>query len=138
MRQQQSGTGMSNLDAADLLLGLNSPYSTFRDVATDGPSFAPSAVATQSDRAAVDSGSPWLVNPMATQHAGEFMIESQDVDMSLLGLDMMPWFEGYESVFDHVDLASPGLDSPANAQNDAGSLPSAIGGSGRDVGRPGE
>jgi len=24
---------------------------------------------------------------------GDFLIESQDVDMSLLGLDMLPWFD---------------------------------------------
>lgn len=26
---------------------------------------------------------------------GDMMIESQDVDMSMLGLDMMPWFDSY-------------------------------------------
>ena len=29
------------------------------------------------------------------QTFGDMMIESQDVDMSMLGLDMMPWFDSY-------------------------------------------
>lgn len=37
---------------------------------------------------------------------GDFLIESQDVDMSLLGLDMLPWFDAPSGdlmpVFDEV------------------------------------
>jgi hypothetical protein len=29
----------------------------------------------------------------AEESFGDFLIESQDVDMSLLGLDMLPWFD---------------------------------------------
>ena len=41
---------------------------------------------------------PNLWNPNSTssmQPFGDMMIESQDVDMSMLGLDMMPWFDSY-------------------------------------------
>ena len=42
------------------------------------------------------------------QPFGDMMIESQDVDMSMLGLDMMPWFDSYPT----HDLA--GLFDPAS------------------------
>ena len=49
---------------------------------------------------------------------GDMMIESQDVDMSLLGLDMMPWFDSYQShgfteLFGNVSQASPATISGA-------------------------
>lgn len=34
-------------------------------------------------------------NPNGLQPFGDMMIESQDVDMSMLGLDMMPWFDSF-------------------------------------------
>lgn len=45
---------------------------------------------------------------------GDFLIESQDVDMSLLGLDMLPWFDApggdLMPVFDNgeIDLRDTG------------------------------
>jgi hypothetical protein len=32
-------------------------------------------------------------NNAVEESFGDFLIESQDVDMSLLGLDMLPWFD---------------------------------------------
>ena len=52
---------------------------------------------------------PNLWNPNSTsslQPFGDMMIESQDVDMSMLGLDMMPWFDSYPS-HDYSGLFDP-------------------------------
>jgi hypothetical protein len=51
---------------------------------------------------------------------GDMMIESQDVDMSMLGLDMMPWFDLFPThgmmgggyAFDQGDSNTGGADGP--------------------------
>lgn len=52
---------------------------------------------------------------------GDMMIESQDVDMSMLGLDMMPWFDSYPThdlmgsyPYDPTHHASGGAGGPSN------------------------
>lgn len=50
----------------------------------------------------------------------DMMIESQDVDMSMLGLDMMPWFDSYPThdmmgFFDASGHATGGVDDPEHA-----------------------
>lgn len=43
---------------------------------------------------------------------GNMMIESQDVDMNMLGLDAMPWFDAYPmSLFDPNQQATGGAGS---------------------------
>ena len=56
----------------------------------------------------------WNPNNPAMQHFGDMMIESQDVDMSMLGLDMMPWFDSYPT-HDMAGLFDPGGGGPADA-----------------------
>lgn len=104
-----ASTGPASNGDAELLLGLNSPYqsgpsntNTSHSTPGLGPNFTPDA---SSFRAA-------SLNPNTTGNVGDFnnpygnqdpldmnfsdmMIESQDVDMSMLGLDMMPWFNSY-------------------------------------------
>ena len=41
------------------------------------------------------------------QTFGDMMIESQDVDMSVLGLDMMPWFDSYLPPHDLAGFFDP-------------------------------
>lgn len=55
------------------------------------------------------------------QPFGDMMIESQDVDMSMLGLDMMPWFDApYGSGPDMMGLfdTNVGGDSITGAQQE--------------------
>ena len=59
-----------------------------------------------------------------SQNFGDMMIQSQDVDMSMLGLDMMPWFDSYPtqdlnlSMFDPAGT-STGVDTSAGASTSA-------------------
>lgn len=60
-------------------------------------------------------GTPGGANYFAGTQFGNMMIESQDVDMSLLGLDMLPWFDvpiGNETMglFDGVGVDGVGVD----------------------------
>ena len=64
----------------------------------------------------------WHENSSAMQSFGDMMIESQDVEMSMLGLDTMPWFDSYST--NQLD----GLSNPASG-TDADSV-------GRDGGEP--
>jgi hypothetical protein len=49
------------------------------------------------------------------QPFGDMMIESQDVDMSMLGLDMMPWFDApYGSGSEMMGLFDPNVNGDAN------------------------
>ena len=49
------------------------------------------------------------------QPFGDMMIESQDVDMSMLGLDMMPWFDApYGSGPDMMGLFDTNVNSDTN------------------------
>jgi hypothetical protein len=62
-------------------------------------------------------GSPWFIHPHfvqgnndnnSMQPFGDMTIESQDVDMSMLGLDMMPWFDGLQGVNMSGFMQDPG------------------------------
>ena len=70
---------------ASLLLGLNNHYTTSTNSTPGG--LMPFAAPSQSYPQA--GGIPY--NTMHT--FGDMMIESQEMDMSLLGLNMMPWFD---------------------------------------------
>ena len=50
---------------------------------------------------------------------GDMMIESQDVDMSMLGLDMMPWFDSYPT-HDMMGLFDPNATGGADGSGAAG------------------
>jgi hypothetical protein len=55
---------------------------------------------------------------------GDFLIESQDVDMSLLGLDMLPWFDAPSGdlmpVFDEaLEVGHVGDEFHGREKNDA-------------------
>ena len=95
---------------ADLLLGLGSPYRQ-----DGGNTRLPSVGAAQVPQIQQTLSGPASYNGMGTmmvpsmfnnvfpdqpgmQHfSGDMMIESQEMDMSMLGLDMMPWFDSYPS-----------------------------------------
>lgn len=52
----------------------------------------------------------WQSEHNAAQPFGDMMIESQDIDMNMLGLDMMPWFDAaheYSEFFDSGNHQSP-------------------------------
>lgn len=61
----------------------------------------------------------WDADNPSIQPFGDMMIESQDVDMSMLGLEMMPWFEPSQDFsgwgFDTGGQPSPADGSGANA-----------------------
>lgn len=102
-----NGTTGSNDNSADPFLGLNSPYPN----ANNTPNAHDNTFALQPndmngtqhpDFATVGPGSDgfsdWNYNALwntdtSIPSFGDMMIESQDIDMSALGLDMMPWFE---------------------------------------------
>ena len=116
-------TGSAVSDAS-LLLGLNNPY----------PSNMPSSSIMQQyhssnstpnmhERANVQQNNAY---PAPSQQAtigqysdmqpfGDMTIESQDVDMSMLGLDMMPWFDApYGSGPDMMGLFDTNVNSDTN------------------------
>ncbi|KAK0254645.1 hypothetical protein B0A54_13636 [Friedmanniomyces endolithicus] len=111
MQPQQSNVSTAD---ANLLLGLGSPY-TSNLVTPAGTSLA------FGQNASVPVGGPGLLAHQPfdmpyglypsngyTQNFGDMMIESQDVDMSMLGLDMnMPWFDAFPT----PDMVSSFFDS---------------------------
>ncbi|KAK3074215.1 hypothetical protein LTR53_003502 [Teratosphaeriaceae sp. CCFEE 6253] len=93
-RQQSS---ISTADA-DLLLGLGSPYRSGHGTPTGASSlaFTPNLVASNGESAAHQAPNMAFGLYPSVGHYGDMMIESQDVDMSMLGLDMnMPWFDAF-------------------------------------------
>lgn len=86
---------------ADLLLGLGSGYTTPAATQTFTPTANAGALQTN----------PYF-DQANMQDFGDMMIESQDVDMSMLGLDMhMPWFNAYPDMGSYLDgagQAAPG------------------------------
>lgn len=100
-----STNGVSTSDA-NLLLGLNSPYGASPNMqpyqqpsmhtVPNGNAYGHSAAWGQGDFSQGDM-----------QNFGDMMIESQDVDMSMLGLDMMPWFDSYPT-HDMLNMFDPG------------------------------
>lgn len=105
-----NGTAVSNPD--DMLLGVNSQYhpSPNPTVASSN-TFGmppPTSTGTPTDGGYTSGvsngsgafgnwnyGSLWNPNNAGMNPFGDMMIESQDVDTSMLGLDMMPWFDSY-------------------------------------------
>jgi len=51
--------------------------------------------------------SPYF-SQLDSQNFGDMMIQSQDVDMSMLGLDMMPWFDSYPTHDLSLGMFDPG------------------------------
>lgn len=97
---------------ADLLLNLHSPYATGNSPApggTAGSSYFSAALQSQrpghafspmhSSNLSLNSPPGATTNttgagpPSISMHFGDMMIESQDIDVSALGDDMMPWLE---------------------------------------------
>lgn len=106
---QPTGPGTSD---ADLLLNLHSPYNSNNTGSSPAfPQQPPRAQNFTTNDPHQNSfnhlaGANWnyanLWNPLdfsqgpnGMQPFGDMMIESQDVDMSMLGLDMMPWFDNF-------------------------------------------
>lgn len=54
---------------------------------------------------------------------GNMMIESQDVDMSMLELDMMPWFDSYPTTHDMMHLFDPHSHATSGVDERDGSGP---------------
>lgn len=115
---------------ASLLLGLGSSYQPNNTVHATSNSMA-NFTPQQSDGCAasfailsqpLNMGLPWpsyFVNGSSSmQNFGDMMIESQDVDMSMLGLDMMPWFDSYPThdVMNIFDAAG-GAQDPQGTQH---------------------
>lgn len=116
-----SGSAVSD---ASLLLGLNNPYATNMH----SPSMLQQYHSSNStpsvhDRAPLQQNNSY---PLPAQNSdmgpypemqpfGDMMIEAQDVDMSMLGLDMMPWFDApYGSSSDMMGLFDTNLNGDAN------------------------
>jgi hypothetical protein len=64
-------------------------------------------------------------NAVSEESFGDFLIESQDVDMSLLGLDMLPWFDAPSGdlmpVFDEaLDVGNVGAGYDSHEKHDGG------------------
>lgn len=109
------GSGISNQNSTDLLLGLNAAYhrnshgsarpatNAFGDHNQHSSTSADMGTAfSNTSGSAGQAFQAWnyanLWNPnngSAMQPFGDMMIESHDVDMSVLGLDMLPWFDSY-------------------------------------------
>ncbi|KAI7686730.1 hypothetical protein KC353_g20498, partial [Hortaea werneckii] len=129
-----TASGVSAADA-DLLLGLGSPYTqpnssshqtpgsnslpfTNQGSSVDPPNNYP-LTQGPGDMAAGNFANPYF-GQLDSQNFGDMMIQSQDVDMSMLGLDMMPWFDSYPthdlnlSMFDPAGTTT-GVDTSAGA-----------------------
>lgn len=135
-------------NSTDLLLDLNSPYqnSSHHGDATNDPyalhrtttqnslngshhqndftSVDPSNSTSHQDFSNWNYGSLWDADNASMHPFGDMMIESQDVDMSMLGLEMMPWFEPNENFsgwgFDTGGQPSPADGTGTNASAGAG------------------
>lgn len=113
-----TGNSISNdTNDASLLLNLNSPYNQ-----TNVIPYSPGLMSDPNNP--YSSGPITLMDynnlpPTTMPDFGDMMIESQDVDMSMLGLGMMPWFESYPtpdmlSMFD-----TSGQETSSGAQQDS-------------------
>jgi len=97
-----SSSQVSNADA-DLLLGLGSPYnqpngSSSHQRPASGPGLSYPLDTTGYPTPTQTNNAlpfPFYTGQVEMQNFGDMLIESQDVDMSMLGLDMMPWFDSY-------------------------------------------
>ena len=117
-----SGSAVSD---ASLLLGLNNPNSSNMPSPSIMQQFHSSnSTPNMHERASAQQSNAY---PQPTQHAdltqysdiqpfSDMTIESQDVDMSMLGLDMMPWFDApYGSGPDMMGLFDTSMNGDANA-----------------------
>ncbi|KAK4505751.1 hypothetical protein PRZ48_003716 [Zasmidium cellare] len=106
------GTAMSGVDAKPMHSGLNSPFSQTGSAGSPMAGSFPQTMQPQMHNGAgPTSGTAHMNGNMNQPYVpfpdgqtgnfpmnflpGDMMIESQDVDMSMLGLDMMPWFDSY-------------------------------------------
>jgi hypothetical protein len=116
-----SGSAVSD---ASLLLGLNNPYSSNMPSpsimqqyhsSNSTPKMHERANAQQSNAYPAPTQQAAMGQYSDMQPFGDMMIESQDVDMSMLGLDMMPWFDApYGSGPDMMGLFDTNVNSDAN------------------------
>lgn len=137
--QQPKYTGVANSDAENLL-ALSSPYNQHgSQTSPPAPTFASFQPQHQSHAQPPLAGAPtnttgqqtmngsMMMNPPYTGGGftlndfsfmpGNMMIESQDVDMNMLGLDAMPWFDSYPmQLFDPNQQAAGGSNSAGRAQ----------------------
>ena len=114
-------SGVSAADA-DLLLGLGSPYPPHNSghqtpgshtltFSHQGPSTdlgGSVSVHTPTNLAPPPLASSPFFGQLDARNFGDVMIESQDVDMSMLGLEMMPWFDSYPPHDLNMSLFGPG------------------------------
>ncbi len=77
---------------ADLLLNLHSPFpnTSPRPGLISSPSYPPQGSQQQASPSSQSSFSPNFMTPL-DQTYSNMLIDTQDVDMSVLGQDMMPW-----------------------------------------------
>lgn len=100
---QNSGSAVSD---ASLLLGLNNPYEHHSNMHSPNvmPFQSSNSTPNMHDRATVQQSNAYPPPTQPTQQPdmgpypdmqpfGDMTIESQEMDMSMLGLDMMPWFD---------------------------------------------
>ena len=94
---------------ADLLLGLGSPYPSGHATPTGNSTLAyshsmetPNGLPLQQS---IDMPFGLYPGSGSMQNFGDMLIESQDVDMSMLGLDMnMPWFDAFPPMHEGVGM----------------------------------
>jgi hypothetical protein len=111
------------LSDADLLLNLHSPFPNDSPSAARGPQPNPMSYAhslsisnTQQPFSSHNDFSPTFASyPMLSDNTfGDMVIDTQDVDMSLLGVDMMPWDLEYLPqdllYFNDASLANGGIE----------------------------
>jgi hypothetical protein len=121
---QSYPTSGSAVSDASLLLGLNNPYpANMQSPGMMQQYHSSNSTPNMHDRATAQHNNAY---PMPAPHAdmgsypdmqpfGDMMIESQDVDMSMLGLDMMPWFDApYGSGSEMMGLFDPNVNGNAN------------------------
>ena len=130
MSYPTSGSTVSNPDHD--MFALSSPYQGSNPPATSGAPYGMPPPTSNHDMNGTNQQQPytpggtanpgsfgnWNYNAMwnhdqSIQPFGDMMIEHQDVDTSMLGLDMMPWFDSYPA-HEYANIFSPG------AQNGAG------------------
>ena len=105
-----SSNSIPGTSDADLLLNLQSPYNAAQSNTGSSPAFPQNFTPNHDPHHSTFNNNVTSANwnyanlwnpadfsqgPNSMQPFGDMMIESQDVDMSMLGLDMMPWFDNF-------------------------------------------
>lgn len=121
---QSYATSGSAVSDASLLLGLNNPYSSNMPSPSMMQQYQSSnSTPNMHERANLQQNNAYPLPAQNTdmgqypdmQPFGDMMIESQDVDMSMLGLDMMPWFDApYGSGPDMMGLFDTSVNGDTN------------------------